>query len=242
MAGYISPSYIEHQGTDIGLTSSGLEIVHNSDGWIDTVVPVPQLLYFSTKIPERHNLFHGRQDVFEMLDKALLPPSIANIGENETEYKGAPGLRTFTLCGLGGIGKTETAIEYAHRRRDVFGAVFWVRSEDHHVLMKDFIQIAKHLGIEDDSQDIVVNLSWIQTWLSEPVRKRKKEDIIESEKVHWLLIFDGINDLDKLYDYLPLNGQGSVLVTSRDSTRRIQPFMGHLGMEPLNSGDSVKML
>ena len=96
--------------------------------WSDTLIPGPQLPYFSTKVPERHNLFHGHQDVLEMLDKALPPPSIVTMGDKEAEDKDTPGLRAFALCGLGGIGKTETAIEYAYRRRDVFGAVFWFRS------------------------------------------------------------------------------------------------------------------
>ena len=104
------------------------------------------------------------------------------------------------------------------------------------------MQIAEILGIEHNSQDSVVTLNLIQTWLGVLVRKMKKEDIIEFEEVHWLLIFDGANDLDALFDYWPTNGQGSMLATGRDSTGRAQPPIDHLEMDPLTPEDSVEML
>lgn len=96
------------------------------------------------------------------------------MGENETEVKESLELRAFALCGFRGIGKTETAIVYAYRRRDMFGAVFSVRSESHHALAEDFIQIAEHLGIEHYRYDSVLNLNLIQTWLGEPLWRRKR--------------------------------------------------------------------
>jgi len=104
------------------------------------------------------------------------------------------------------------------------------------------MQIVEHLGIEHDDHDRMVNFNLIQTWLGDHVQRTKDKDTIEFKEVHWLLIFDGTNDFDALYDYWYMNGQGSVLVTSRDSTGKTRPPMSYLEMEPLTSRDSVEML
>ena len=44
---------------------------------------------------------------------------------------------------LGGIGKTETAVEYAFRHREDFSAVFWIRAENRSELVSSFGEIAQ---------------------------------------------------------------------------------------------------
>lgn len=222
--------------------SVNIEIM-NTVGSTDTTILDPLLPSFSARIPERLYFFQGRQDIFDVIDKALLPPSLNTTDGDNIEDKEASGLRAFALCGLGGIGKTETAIEYAYRRRDVFEAVFWVRSGDRHVLAEEFLHIAEQMGFDHSSHDSVVNLNFIQSWLDEPVRKRKREDIDRSAEVHWLLIFDGVVDFDALFDYWPRNGKGSVLMTSRNTTwtSDLTP-MKRLVLESLTPRDSVELL
>lgn len=58
-ATYVPRPRTEYQGAGMGSISKGFEIVPIT-GRSDTIIPGPQLPYFSTKIPERHNRFHGR--------------------------------------------------------------------------------------------------------------------------------------------------------------------------------------
>lgn len=61
--------------------------------------------------------FVGRNDVFGLMDEHLLPREMSHSGNVQST-------RLFALCGMGDIGKTDLAVEYAFTRRKEFGAVF----------------------------------------------------------------------------------------------------------------------
>ena len=46
------------------------------------------------------------------------------------------------MSGLGGIGKTQTAVEYAYRYHEEYQAVLWARAESHEALTSSFVEIA----------------------------------------------------------------------------------------------------
>ena len=48
------------------------------------------------------------------------------------------------LVGLGGVGKTQTAVEYAYRYRERYRAVFWADAHSRETLLADFVSIAAH--------------------------------------------------------------------------------------------------
>jgi len=90
--------------------------------------------------------FCGRDSVLELIRKELLPPKTKVVSSVDT------GLRQFALCGLGGIGKTEIAKEFALRYKDCFDAVFWVRADETSKLNQSYQQISLELGLEDPSE------------------------------------------------------------------------------------------
>lgn len=47
-------------------------------------------------------------------------------------------LKSFLLYGLGGIGKTQLALEYCYQYVDQFDAIFWVSAETQDKLFQDF--------------------------------------------------------------------------------------------------------
>lgn len=87
--------------------------------------------------------FIGRQDILKTIDEALLP-------NNDSTCHG-PSTRLFAICGMGGIGKTDLAVQYAHSRRDKFGAIFWLEAGGVSQLASDFGRIATQLGLQTSS-------------------------------------------------------------------------------------------
>ncbi len=49
------------------------------------------------------------------------------------------------LCGLGGIGKTQLAVAFLKRHRDIYSAVFWLNGKNEDTLKQSFAGIAKRL-------------------------------------------------------------------------------------------------
>ena len=80
-------------------------------------------------VPVRNRLFTGREDVLEKLHREL-----------ERDRRAA-------LTGLGGIGKTQTAIEYAHRYRNDYNAVFFIRTDTETALIAGLVEIAGVLAL-----------------------------------------------------------------------------------------------
>lgn len=79
---------------------------------------------------QRNPLFTGRDKILEDLHKRLIGT------------KKAPVL---ALTGLGGIGKTQVALEYAYRFRTSYKGIFWLKADTSEVLMSEFTNAANIL-------------------------------------------------------------------------------------------------
>jgi tetratricopeptide repeat protein/AAA domain-containing protein len=116
---------------------------------------------------------------------------------------GQPAALTQAIYGLGGIGKTQLATEYAYRHRADYPLVCWIRAEEPTTLAADYARLAQSLKLPErgtTEQALVVEA--VRAWLE--------------RHADWLLIFDNATDPTSIEPYLPYSS-GHVLITSRCS-------------------------
>jgi hypothetical protein len=105
------------------------------------------------------------------------------------------------IRGLCGIGKTQCALEYAYRYRDNYQAVFWTNANSEKALVAGFVTIADLLQLpEKDAQNQNIAIIAVKHWLE--------------TNTGWLLILDNADDLKIVYPFLPLKGEGHILLTT----------------------------
>lgn len=180
--------------------------------------------------------FFGREDILFRLDEHLLP-----------KHDQAPELQKFALYGLGGIGKTQIAVEYAISRSEKFDVVFWVTADSEEKIAESFGHIATQLGLLKgfDTLDRVVSRNLVLEWLSDP---RKRTDpttssIERSAKATWLMVFDNADDIHLLRDYWPIGARGSILVTSRDPIAKTDLHPGNgMDVPPFDKAEAAFLL
>jgi tetratricopeptide (TPR) repeat protein len=145
-----------------------------------------------SNIPHPHNPnFTGRVDLLDRLSEALAS------GER------AAFTQTSAITGLGGVGKTQLALEYSYRHADDYQVIWWVRSEEPATLAADYAGLALRLDLpEKGTQDQRVTVEAVRRWLE--------------QNGGWLLVFDNAQDPEELNDYLPRTGAGHVIITSRN--------------------------
>lgn len=150
----------------------------------------------------RNPYFTGRDELFRLLDEQL---TITDQDES-TKTRHVALTQTQALTGLGGIGKTQLAVEYAYRTHelDVYTHTFWVNAASEEAMLTSFTAFATLLPAfpashETDQQRLV---NAIKQWL-------------EGCPQRWLLIFDNADDLSLLQNYFPRHGNGSILLTTR---------------------------
>ncbi|KAI0403726.1 hypothetical protein F4802DRAFT_607964 [Xylaria palmicola] len=203
--------------------------------------PKPKLPCFYLDSLDRGRIFHGRQAIIDLIRDALLP----------SETTDGPDLKQFALCGLGGVGKTEIAMEFALRFRDSFDAIFWVHADETAKIDKCYQDISVKLGLEtaDEAHSQIVSRSLLKGWLANPIKNGIDTDVdinpvtSTDRDATWLMIFDNADDPRLLGDYWP-DGSGSVLITSRDpfAKRFFSIRSSGIDLTPLSDEDGGSLL
>jgi len=151
---------------------------------------------FPGALPPTWNVPHNRNPNFTGREEHL-----ASLKKDLST--GKPAALTQAIHGLGGVGKTQLALEYAYRNASEYDLVWWVRSEETATLASDYASLAKALDLpEKDAAD--------QKLIIQAV-KHRLEQIPK-----WLLVFDNAKDRADVNDYLPQWKTGHVLITSRN--------------------------
>ncbi|KGO68286.1 Tetratricopeptide-like helical [Penicillium italicum] len=174
--------------------------------------------------------------ILQTLDEILLPPPADSVSSSQTNHP-----RSFALCGPGGIGKTQIAVEFVMTRKKAFDAVFWVHSDSEIKISGDYTLIAAKLGLmhELDEGNAVVSRDRLIEWLNRPSKHGRCVNNEDSEYLEsaasWLLVFDNADNPEILAEYWPVTGRGAILVTSRDPMAKTHFFLtSGVDLEPFD--------
>ncbi|ORY72125.1 P-loop containing nucleoside triphosphate hydrolase protein [Pseudomassariella vexata] len=174
----------------------------------------------------RNGAFTGRESTLEQLLERIIP------GTNKDDCQ-----RT-AIEGLGGVGKTQIALEAAYRIRDAYDncSIFWVPTVDINSFENAYRQIGKALdvkGLDDDKVDV----------------KLLVKAALEDESAgNWLLIINNADDLKsvkELSSSLPFNWKGSILFTTRNHQATVEldiVWRNIVIVEKMNKTEALEML
>ncbi|MEV7889001.1 FxSxx-COOH system tetratricopeptide repeat protein [Streptomyces sp. NPDC002817] len=130
------------------------------------------------------------------------------------------------LHGRGGVGKTQLAVEYAHRFAGEYELAWWIPAEDPALIPDQLAALAARIGAAP-----------IGTAPAEAVELLLSELGTMSR---WLLVFDNAEDPSALAPFLPGGTTGHVLVTSRNP--RWRTYAVPLDVDTLARTESITLL
>ena len=141
-------------------------------------------------VPPQNISFTGREELLEQLHERLSQGTTAVLPQ--------------ALHGMGGVGKSQIAIEYVYRHMADYDVIWWIRSERPGQIQQDLAELAAELDLPV-SQEVNVAVPAVREALrlGRPYR-------------NWLLVFDNAEELPDVRDFFPTNGPGKILVTSRN--------------------------
>jgi tetratricopeptide (TPR) repeat protein len=110
-----------------------------------------------------------------------------------------------SLCGLGGVGKTQVALEYAHRFMADYDLVWWIDAQQPEYVAPQLIDLGGRLDLPV-GDNVMENAELVRETLRLSTHPKARR---------WLLLFDNALNAAEILRFLP-GGSGHVLVTSRD--------------------------
>jgi tetratricopeptide (TPR) repeat protein len=142
-------------------------------------------------VPQRNKNFTGRRDILDQL--------------RPRRNSSVTAVLPHALQGMGGVGKTALAIEYAYRYGSEYDLVWWIRSDQQTLVRSSLASLASHLGLAATTASGIEVASGA---VLDALRRGAPYD-------RWLLIFDNADQPEEINDIIP-RGPGDVLITSRN--------------------------
>lgn len=164
------------------------------------------------RLPPRNTHFTGRDGALRELRQRLTS------GEDGAMQ---------AVHGLGGVGKTQLAVEYAYRYRSHYRYVVFVDAEDPDLVASQFVSLARELGLADVSSEQVVSQVYGRLLDHTP----------------WLVVFDNGERPGTLLNALPsgdLGSGGHIIVTTR--RRGWSSRAGVIDLEVFTRPEAVDLL
>ncbi|WP_264732266.1 tetratricopeptide repeat protein [Wolbachia endosymbiont (group A) of Sphaerophoria taeniata] len=168
--------------------------------------------YFREVIEHLYSL-KPREDLFERWN---IPPKIASGNFIEREYlneeivnhlktKNEPIILT-ALYGLGGVGKTQSVLDFIQKHGKEYKAICWFNAKDEDQLLSEYVNLGRKLNIihDEDNISIAQRAYYVKNWLE------------DSKREGWLLIYDNVSNYEVISKLRPTKG-GKIIVTSRNT-------------------------
>jgi len=200
---YIDLYGIENEASAIDKLLVGLgikEVIRKAQGfpgertaWNGT--KFPGILPPHNNLPERNTYFTGRSETLKSI--------YTNFSHGNTIC-----LKQ-TIAGLGGVGKTQTALEYAHRFGSKYAdVIWWIIAETEMSAFNGFLSFAEIVGLIPEGLDEARKLT------PEQLGKRLRDWF--SGHNSWLFVFDNVEHIEVIAPYTPVMQTGHILITTRD--------------------------
>ncbi|MFG2074350.1 FxSxx-COOH system tetratricopeptide repeat protein [Nonomuraea maritima] len=175
------------------------------------------------KIPQRNINFTGRTELLEKLHEALRADVTAVLPDRDQ------GNVPRTLHGLGGVGKTQLVIEYAHRYKGEYDLVWWVPADQPVLLKSSLAGLASRLQL---SVSPSLGVEAVTSAVLDALRRGEPYS-------RWLLIFDNADAPESISDVIP-HGPGHVLITSRNHSW--QGVVDTISVDVFERDESIEFL
>ncbi|MGW0943534.1 FxSxx-COOH system tetratricopeptide repeat protein [Streptomyces sp. NPDC002623] len=141
-------------------------------------------------VPPRNVNFTGRVNALQDLHARLTQGTTAILPE--------------ALHGMGGVGKSQIAIEYSYRHSSDYDIVWWIPAEQPAQIRAAFVDLAQRLRLPTSAEANTAVPAVLEALrLGEPYR-------------NWLLVFDNAESPETVTSFFPQGGTGRILVTSRN--------------------------
>jgi tetratricopeptide (TPR) repeat protein len=137
-------------------------------------------------VPPRNPNFTGRVHLLERLTRRVMTDPVV-------------------LLGMGGIGKTLTAVEYIYRRLREYDIVWWIQASQPAQIRAAFTELAQFLRLPESTESHTAIPAVREALrLGQPFGR-------------WLLVFDSAARPEIVHPFFPRGGPGEILITSRNT-------------------------
>ncbi|MFI1223398.1 MULTISPECIES: FxSxx-COOH system tetratricopeptide repeat protein [unclassified Streptomyces] len=166
-------------------------------------------------VPPKNPNFTGREALLEAVRRQL--------AEDETTA-----VLPHALHGLGGVGKSQIAVEYVYRHSGDYNVIWWIPAEKESLILAALAELASSLGLEVGPQ-----ANTAVPAVREALRTGKPFG-------NWLLVFDNAENIEAVRSYFPNGGPGKIIVTSRN--REWERVATPLSVDVFDREESIALL